>query len=90
MSPTRWALEYTDVFAASSAALEVERTPRIQVDAMVNHGSSGGPLVTENGEVVGVVQSMVTDTGSNVGMNFAIPVSEAEILVTIAGIKDGK
>jgi len=85
-----WELEYTDIPASSDGSLDVERTPRIQIDAMVNHGSSGGPLVNENGEVVGIVQSMVTDTGSNVGMNFAIPVSEAKILIAIAGIKDGK
>ena len=82
--PLEWMIEYTDTPEPRSN-LTVSLTPLIQTDAMVNSGSSGGPLITENGEVVGVVQSMISNTGSNTGMNFAIPVSEATILLTIAG-----
>lgn len=65
-------------------------TPLIQIDAAVNPGSSGGPIVNSDGEVVGLVRSMLSNTGSNVGMNFAIPVNEADILLKIAGVKESK
>lgn len=43
----------------------------IQLDAAINHGSSGGPMVDEYGQVQGVVFAGVTKTQ---GLNFAIPV----------------
>ena len=43
----------------------------IQIDAAINHGSSGGPIVDENGNVEAVVFAGVTRTQ---GLNFAIPV----------------
>lgn len=43
----------------------------IQIDAAINHGSSGGPIVDENGNVQAVVFAGVTKTQ---GLNFAIPV----------------
>lgn len=42
---------------------------RIQVDAVINHGNSGGPVVNEQGKVVGVINSMM---GSS-RINFAVP-----------------
>lgn len=59
----------------------------IQFDAVINPGSSGGPLVTMDGKIVGLVQSMVTDTGSNVGLNFAIPVDEAFVVLILTGAR---
>ncbi len=43
----------------------------IQVDVPINHGNSGGPLLDENGNLVGVVFAGVEDFE---GINFAIPV----------------
>ncbi|KKL81569.1 hypothetical protein LCGC14_1993440 [marine sediment metagenome] len=86
--PLDWMLEYTDT-PATRNNLTVALTPLIQTDAMVNSGSSGGPLVTEDGKVVGIVQSMISNTGSNSGMNFVIPVSEAAILLKVAGVEEG-
>lgn len=43
----------------------------IQIDAAINHGSSGGPIVDEKGEVQAVVFAGVTRTQ---GLNFAIPI----------------
>lgn len=45
----------------------------IQTDAVVNPGSSGGPLVNRRGEVVGVNTAIATDSGSFTGLAFAIP-----------------
>ena len=82
----KWALRYSDS-PAKRKSMSVPRTFGIQTDAAINPGSSGGVLVTENGEVVGILQSIITNTGSNVGMNFAIPLSEAKILLAIAGVE---
>lgn len=57
-----------------------------QIDAMVNPGASGGPIINEDGKVVGVIKSSLTNTGSNVGMNFAIAVKDAETILRAAGI----
>lgn len=45
---------------------------QIQLDAQLNHGNSGGPVVDGKGEVVGVVRAGLR----NSGVNFAIPVSQ--------------
>jgi serine protease Do len=45
----------------------------IQTDAPINPGNSGGPLVNVNGEVVGVNTFILTQSGGNEGLGFAIP-----------------
>jgi len=49
--------------------------PYIMTDAAANHGNSGGPLVNENGEVIGVLVAGVQNAE---GMNYAIPVDMAK------------
>lgn len=51
----------------------------IQFDAAVNPGSSGGPLVNANGQVVGIVTALVNPTGSDffAGIGFAVPIDIA-------------
>jgi serine protease Do len=49
----------------------------IQTDAAINPGNSGGPLVNALGEVVGVNSSIFSNTGSSIGIGFAIPVERA-------------
>jgi serine protease Do len=51
--------------------------PVIQMDANINHGSSGGPVCNENGEVVGLTTfgSLENTGGLAAGLNFAVPVS---------------
>jgi beta-glucosidase-like glycosyl hydrolase/S1-C subfamily serine protease len=46
----------------------------IQTDAAVNHGNSGGPLLSVNGTVVGLVDAMETDAN---GIGYAIPAQSA-------------
>ena len=50
----------------------------IQTDAAINPGNSGGALVDSNGALVGINAAISSQTGSFVGIGFAIPVSLAQ------------
>jgi serine protease Do len=45
----------------------------IQTDASINPGNSGGPLVDIDGNLVGINTFMLTESGGNEGLGFAIP-----------------
>ena len=47
----------------------------IQTDASINPGNSGGPLIDLRGQVIGVNSAIYTQTGSSMGIGFAIPVN---------------
>jgi S1-C subfamily serine protease len=51
----------------------------IQIDAAVNPGNSGGPLVNRSGEVVGIVTALLNPTDQEVfiGIGFAVPITTA-------------
>ncbi|MGA7730757.1 MAG: trypsin-like peptidase domain-containing protein [Chloroflexia bacterium] len=51
----------------------------IQIDAAVNPGNSGGPLLNRHGEVIGIVTGLVNPTEQNffVGVGFAVPITLA-------------
>jgi S1-C subfamily serine protease len=51
----------------------------IQIDAAVNPGNSGGPLLNRYGEVIGIVTGLVNPTEQNffVGIGFAVPIDTA-------------
>jgi S1-C subfamily serine protease len=47
----------------------------LQTDAAINPGSSGGPLVNLDGEVIGVNTAIASHSGSNSGVAFSIPIN---------------
>jgi serine protease DegQ len=56
-----------------------EMTNLIQFDAAANPGNSGGPLVTMDGEVVGIVTAILNPTSARtfIGIGFAVPIENA-------------
>jgi S1-C subfamily serine protease len=56
-----------------------ERRGLIQFDAAVNPGSSGGPLLNQQGEVIGIVVAIADPTrdGFFIGISFAVPIGTA-------------
>jgi S1-C subfamily serine protease len=64
-------------YRASSGARLL--TNLIQFDAAANPGNSGGPLVTADGEVVGIVTGLLNPTEQRVfiGIGFAVPIENA-------------
>ena len=68
----------------SFRAPEGERlTNLIQFDAAANPGNSGGPLVTMDGTVVGIVTAILNpgDQGTFIGIGFAVPIENAAAAV---------
>jgi serine protease Do len=61
----------------------------IQTDAAVNPGNSGGALVDAEGRVIGINTAILSQTGGNHGIGFAVPINLARgVLDRI--LKDGK
>ncbi len=54
----------------------------IQIDAAINRGNSGGPLLNARGEVIGVNSQIESETGGNVGIGFAVPVNTVREVVS--------
>jgi serine protease Do len=53
----------------------------IQIDAPINQGNSGGPLFTQDGEVVGINTAILSPSGGSVGIGFAIPSNTVSTVV---------
>ncbi|OGG94026.1 MAG: 2-alkenal reductase [Candidatus Lambdaproteobacteria bacterium RIFOXYD12_FULL_49_8] len=53
----------------------------IQTDAAINPGNSGGPLLDSQGRLIGVNTQIVSPSGANSGIGFAIPVNIVKKIV---------
>lgn len=62
---------------------------KIQTDAAINPGCSGGPLLNLNGEVIGINQSIYNpdNNRSNIGIGFAVPVNYAKDFISLTKSK---
>ena len=47
----------------------------IQIDAALNQGNSGGPLLNSRGELIGMNTAIATRSGDNAGIGFSIPIN---------------
>jgi Do/DeqQ family serine protease len=54
----------------------------IQTDAPINQGNSGGALVSTGGQLVGINSQILTPSGGNIGIGFAIPANMAKNVMT--------
>lgn len=53
----------------------------IQIDAALNRGNSGGPLMDNRGRLIGMNAAIASSTGENTGVGFAIPVATIRRIV---------
>lgn len=53
----------------------------IQTDASINPGNSGGALVNMNGELIGINSAIISRSGGNVGIGFAVPTAIARSIM---------
>lgn len=53
----------------------------IQVDAPINRGNSGGPLISQDGKVIGVNTAILSPSGGSIGIGFAIPSSTVKNVI---------
>ena len=62
------------IISAINRTLEGKRGNFIQTDASINPGNSGGALIDSKGRLIGVINFIVSTSGGNQGLNFAIPI----------------
>ena len=72
-----WCPDWGRSFRSPEGEQDIENL--IQFDAAANPGNSGGPLVTLDGEVVGVVTGILNPTRHRtfLGIGFAVPIESA-------------
>ncbi len=61
----------------------------LQTDAPINRGNSGGALVSSTGELVGIACQILSPSGGNIGIGFAIPANMARTVMDSL-VKDGQ
>ncbi len=52
----------------------------VQTDAPINPGNSGGALADRQGQVIGINDSIASESGGNVGVGFAVPIDTAKTI----------
>jgi serine protease Do len=93
MQVADWVLAFGNQFSLGGAAIlgivsargrDIRSNPYedfLQIDAALNLGSSGGPAVNADGEVIGVSTAIYAASGGSVGIGFAIPANLARPVI---------
>jgi protease Do-like 1, chloroplastic len=68
-----------DPFAFDGAVVAIPQA--IQTDAAINPGNSGGPVFNSSGEVIGIATSILSPSGSFVGIGLALPIDTAKAVL---------
>ncbi len=76
--------------SSASKTLEQGASPVIQIDAAATHGNSGGPVINDKGDIIGLLTFRGdTVNGQEVqGFNFVVPVNTVKEFVNQAGAKN--
>jgi len=77
------------VSATGRGNLGLDYEDFIQTDAAINPGNSGGALVDSQGRLIGVNTAILSRTGANNGIGFAVPTSLAQYVMEDL-VKDGQ
>jgi serine protease Do len=67
--------------STNDGAGDVSYEDFLQTDAPINHGNSGGALVNTKGELVGINSQILSESGGNIGIGFAIPSNMAKYVM---------
>ncbi len=75
----------TGIISSLNRTLPISRNRAIksiiQIDAAVNPGNSGGPLIDSHGRMIGINTAIASKTGQSAGIGFAIPINLAARIV---------
>jgi serine protease Do len=77
------------VSAKDRGSMGLDYEDFIQTDAAINPGNSGGALVDADGRLIGINTAILSRSGGNQGIGFAIPANLARVVMTSL-IKDGR
>lgn len=75
----------TGIVSALNRSIQAEKGAflqgLIQVDAAINRGNSGGPLLDSAGRLIGVTTAIFSPSGTSAGIGFAVPVDTVNDIV---------
>ncbi len=77
------------ISATGRGTLGLDYEDMIQTDAAINPGNSGGALVDAEGRLIGINTAIVSRSGGNQGIGFAVPVNLARVVME-GLVKDGR
>jgi len=77
------------ISATSRGSLGLDYEDMIQTDAAINPGNSGGALVDAEGRLIGINTAILSRSGGNQGIGFAVPVNLARSVMESL-VKDGR